>query len=140
MIGIWLGLVVALLVGCALGTPPDAPPEPHSRSWVRGDFDDATAAVFAAATWTEMALGRNGPSHIETLPDGSTRAVYTLLTIRDERVYFEVRQSPDAQPGRYEVICRVGRFSNPALERDFVRAFETRLEQLRGIGATPIRK
>ena len=76
MIGIWLGLIVALLVGCALGTHPDAPPEPDARSWVRGDLGEAPAAVCAAAPWDRMAQGRRMflPGDVKELQPGALLA------------------------------------------------------------------
>ena len=133
-----MGLGTFSLVGCGSTTAFSTLQKPNTVASATGDWDDVTAAVFYAATKTEMAMTGNGPEFVETGDTGTVRALYLLHTIKDTLVHFEVRKQTAAASGPVGVTCRIGRFSDPELEQRFIRSFRRRLKQLKGRDVAPL--
>lgn len=103
---------------------------------LKGDWDDIDAAAEMGTWWAECVwVGwPESPSPIER--------VYTLRHISDARGTLTVRRAP-ADAERVENIditlsCTMGRFGEPALERDVVAKTARRLAELRGVEFAPL--
>lgn len=134
--------LAALLLqpGCA-APPPRPSPQPArepahgpSTAGARADWDDIEASVTAALSKTELVFVRL------TAPEPG-RLVYTLRTSRDEPASLTVERldPPGVQdPVGLSLTCTVGRFGDPAREREFLDLVIKRLRQLRDVEVAPL--
>ncbi len=143
-----LAAIVAVLASAlvACQAKPAAPAHtaaPPTALDGRGDRDDLFGVVFAAAVQHEMAI----TDIAYPAPD---RRVYLLKTIRDEPVTLTFvgpgagavdpfRSPASERTGPLEVTATIGRFGAPEREARFVRDITTRLEQIEGDRAAPLR-
>lgn len=133
--------------GCGAGLNPAVPESAAVRERPRevvADWDDVEAAAWAAAPRVEMTI-----ANVER-PDAWTQVV-ELVSSRDEVCVLTVRREP-VPPGTprgsplergegvpLRVEFRVGRFGDAAREWAFLTDWVDRMEDLRGVGAAPIR-
>lgn len=144
---ILLAPLAPLLTGCASDLPPPIEADASTRlrpTQVVADWDDIETAAWAAGPRVEMTV-----AHGEHL-DAVTQTV-ELVSSRDEVCILTARRDPpppgtppgsDADRGENATITlefKIGRFGDPAREWAFLTDLVDRLEDLRGVGAAPIR-
>ncbi len=140
-------MAAALLAGCASDLPPPVPAEAGLREAPRqviADWDDIESAAWAAAPRVEMTIAN--AEHV----DATTQFV-ELVSARDEVCILTAHRDPvppgtpvgsDLSRGESTTIrldFKIGRFGDPAREWAFLTDLIDRLEDLRGVGAAPIR-
>lgn len=116
-------------VGCAArGGAASAEASPATIT-ARGDWDDIEASAIVAASRCEMAV-------LIIMPRDDDRVIVDLVTVRDEPARVVASRRPE---GMIELECRVGRFGDPARERELLRAMARRLGDLAGRNTAPLR-
>lgn len=111
---------------------------------VVADWDDVWTACWAAGPRVEMTVAHG--EHLD-----ATTQIVELLSARDEVCVLTARRDPvpegtargsDLERGEGVTITlefQLGRFGDPAREWAFLTDLVDRLEDLRGVGAAPIR-
>lgn len=137
---------ILALAGCG-GLPPQVKPEFAERelpTQVVADWDDVWTACWAAGPRVEMTVAHG--EHVD-----ETTQFVELVSTRDEVCILRARRDPvPAGTQRGSALDRgesvtiylefeLGRFGDPAREWAFLTDLVDRLEDLRGVGAAPIR-
>lgn len=123
------------VAGCGLHTPvaplfdADVIGQSPTTAVVAGDFDDMESAMYAATVAAEVvdvATSRPAPDQIR----------FDLATLGGSPGWMIATLRPD---GLIEIRARVGRFGDVDRERHLIAAVAARLEELKGILASPVK-
>ena len=136
LIGVMSSGVGFIFGGCSVSPVPVETSGNEAMATLKGDWDDIDAAAemgtwYAECVWVGWP---ESPSPIER--------IYHLRHISDARGTLTVRRS-QADAERIADIditleCSMGRFGEPALERDVVAKTARRLAELRGVEFAPL--
>lgn len=132
MIGL-IVLLATLVPGCTSTGPRHSDRVESGPVTVTGDWDDVEASLSAVIGEVEMAILSQ-----TNLPD---EQAFELLSVGDEPGFVYARRRPEAGTDLIPITlsCSLGFFGDPLAERALVSAMATRLKDLAGVGARPIR-
>lgn len=98
-----------------------------------GDADDLDAAAQGGVEEADAVI-------VDRLAEVESVRRYTIRTTADEPGLLTIeRLSRGPDPVRLRVGCAIGRFGDPAREREVVEQVRQRLERLRGVEFAPLR-
>lgn len=134
----WAAVCAALSVaGCAAVPIVQNVQDGHSQA-VTGDWDDIDAAV-------RVGVDRNEWAIVRRVRINQWSVGWEVMNVRGEPGWLLIERNhgrPEGAEGarpEIEITARLGRFGLPEQERGLADAIRTRLRQLRGVEAAPIR-